>query len=55
MKKGNIIVYISHKILKEIKSRMLRWTGLLASTKEGKNAFKKLTGKPKERDLSRNA
>ena len=38
--------YRSPNIVREIKSRRLRWAGQVARTEEGTRAFKILTGKP---------
>ena len=40
------ILYRSPNIVRMIKSRRLRWTGLVARMEEGRSAFKILTGKP---------
>ena len=39
-------LYCSHNIVREIKSRSLRWAGHIARMKEGRSDFKILTGKP---------
>jgi hypothetical protein len=39
-------LYRSHNIIRVIKSRILRWTGHVARTKEGRSTFKILTGEP---------
>ena len=39
-------MYRSPNIVREIKSRRLRWAGHVASMEEGRSAFKVLTGKP---------
>ena len=39
-------VYRSPNIVRVIKSRRLRWVGHVARMKEGRSAFKILTGKP---------
>ena len=39
-------LYRSPNILRAIKSRRLRWAGHVARIKEGRSAFKILTGKP---------
>ena len=39
-------MYRSPNIIRMIKSRRLRWTGLIARMEEGRSAFKILTGKP---------
>ena len=47
--KDNLIVlslYRSTNIVREIKSRRLRWAGHVAGIEEGRSAFKILTGKP---------
>ena len=36
----------SPNIIREIKSRRLRWTGHVARMEEGRSAFEMLTGKP---------
>ena len=46
--KGNHNLYCSHNILRVIKSRRLRWTGLVPRMEEGRNDFEILTGKPIE-------
>ena len=47
-------MYCSPNIFRLIKSRRLRWAGLVARMEEGGNAFKILTGKPKgKRPLGR--
>ena len=38
-------LYRSPNIVKVIKSRTLRWTGHIGRMKEGRSAFKNLTGK----------
>ena len=38
--------YRSPNIVRVIKSRRLRWAGLVARMEEGRSAFKMLTGKP---------
>ena len=42
----NFKVCTVHLIVRLIKSRRLRWAGHVARMKEGKTAFKILTGKP---------
>ena len=39
-------LYRSPNIVREIKSRRLRWAGHVARMEEGRSAFKMLTGKP---------
>ena len=39
-------LYRSPNVVRVIKSRRLRWAGHVARTKEGRSAFKILTGKP---------
>ena len=39
-------LYRSPNIARVIKSRRLRWSGLIVRMEEGRNAFKILTGKP---------
>jgi hypothetical protein len=39
-------LYRSPNIIREIKSRRLRWTGQVARMEEGRSAFKILTGTP---------
>ena len=39
-------LYLSPNIVRLIKSRRLRWAGLIARMEEGRSAFKILTGKP---------
>ena len=39
-------LYRSPNIIREIKSRRLRWAGHVARMEEGRNALKILTGKP---------
>ena len=39
-------LYRSPNIVREIKSRRLRWAGHLARMEEGRSALKILTGKP---------
>ena len=39
-------LYCSPHIVRVIKSRRLRWAGLVARMEEGRSAFKMLTGKP---------
>ena len=39
-------LYCSPSIVRVIKSRRLRWAGHVARMKEGRSAFKILTGKP---------
>ena len=39
-------LYRSPKILRVIKSRILRWAGQVAKMEEGRDAFNVLTGKP---------
>ena len=39
-------MYRSPNIVRVIKSRILRWAGLVAKMEEGRSAFKILTGKP---------
>ena len=39
-------MYRSPNIVRMIKSRRLRWPGHVARMKEGRSAFKMLTGKP---------
>ena len=39
-------LYCSPNIVRVIKSRRLRWAGHVARMKEGRRAFKVLTGKP---------
>ena len=39
-------MYRSPNIVREIKSRRLRWAGHVARIKEGRNAFKILSGTP---------
>ena len=47
-------MYPSHNIVRVIKSRRLRWAGLVARMEEGRSSFKILTGKPKgKRPLGR--
>ena len=47
-------LYRSPNIVRVIKSRRLRWAGLVARMEEGRSAFKSLTGKPKgKRSLGR--
>jgi hypothetical protein len=42
----NFIVCTVHNIIRVVKSRRLRWTGHVARMREGRKAFKILTGKP---------
>ena len=42
-------LYRSPNIVRVIKSRRLRWAGHVTRIEEGGNAFKILTGKPKEK------
>ena len=44
-------MYRSPNIVRVIKSRRLRWADLVARKKEGRSAFKTLTGKPAEKRL----
>ena len=46
-----ISLYRSPNIVKVVTSRRLRWASHLVRIKEGRSAFKILTGKPKERYL----
>ena len=39
-------MYRSHNIVREIKSRTLRWAGHVARMEEGRSVYKILTGKP---------
>ena len=39
-------MYRSPNIVREIKSRRLRWAGHVARMEEGRSAFRILTGKP---------
>ena len=45
-------MYSSPNIVREIKSRRLRWTGHVASMEEVRSAFKILTGTPTGKRLS---
>jgi hypothetical protein len=47
-------LYSSPSIIRRIKSRRMRWTGLAAQMEENKNAYRILVGKPEgKRPLGR--
>ena len=48
-------LYCSSHIVREIKSRKLRWARPIAIMKEGRRGFKMLTGKSTEKETFRNA
>jgi hypothetical protein len=43
-------LYSSPDIIREVKSRRMRWAGHVARTGEERKVYKVLVGKPKERD-----
>jgi hypothetical protein len=44
------ILYSSPNIIRQIKSRRMRWVGHMAHIGEERNVYRILMGKPKERD-----
>jgi hypothetical protein len=45
-------LYSSQNIIRQIKSRIMRWAGHVARIGEERNVYKVLVGKPMERDHS---
>jgi hypothetical protein len=42
---GNFIICTHHQIIRQIKSRRMRWAGHVACMGEGRNVYKVLVGK----------
>jgi hypothetical protein len=42
-------LYSSPDIIRQIKSRRMRWAGQVAHVGEGRNVYRVLVGKPKEK------